>query len=70
MRKYFKLNTVINVVDHVLSWRPKGISNENIKPPATSSYYGTKIRVQFTKSCLKESNFTFTHKSSKYLYCL
>ena len=78
MRKYFKLNTVINVVDHVLSWRPKGTSNENIKPPATSnyglnpklSYYGTKIRVQFTKSCLKESNFTFTHKSSKYLYCL
>ena len=62
MRKHFKLNTVINVIDHVLSWRPKGISNENIKQPATSSYYGTKIRVQFTKSCLKESNFTFTHK--------
>ena len=78
MRKYFKLNMVIDVVDDVLSWRPKGISNENIKPPTTSnyglnpklSYYGTKIRVQFTKSCLKESNFTFTHKSSKYLYCL
>ena len=37
MRKYFKLNLVINVVDHVLSWRFKGISNENIKPPATSN---------------------------------
>ena len=65
-----KLNTVINVADHVLSWWSKGISNENIKPPATSdyclnpklSYYGTKIRVQFTRSCLKQSNFTFTHK--------
>ena len=70
MRKYFKSNTVINVVDHVLSWQSKGISNENIKRPTTSnyglnpklSYYGTKIRVQFTKSCLKQSNFTVTHK--------
>ena len=70
MRKYFKSNTVINVVDHVLSWQSKGIYNENIKRPTTSnyglnpklSYYGTKIRVQFTKSCLKQSNFTFTHK--------
>ena len=31
-----KLNTVINVIDHVLSWRSKGLSNENIKPPTTS----------------------------------
>ena len=36
MRKYFKLNSVINVIDRVLSWQSKGISNENIKPPTTS----------------------------------
>ena len=61
MRKYFKLNSIVNVVDHVLSWQSKGISNESIKSPATSnyslnprlSYYGTKRRVQFTRSCLK-----------------
>ena len=61
MRKYFKLNTVVGVVDHVLSWQSKGLSNESIKPPTTSnyglnprlSYYGTKIRVQFIGSCLK-----------------
>ena len=35
MRKYFKLNTVINVIDRVLSWRSKGVSNEDIKPPIT-----------------------------------
>ena len=48
----------------------KGISNESIKPPTTSdnslnpklSYYGTKTRVQFIGSCLKQPNFTFTHK--------
>ena len=70
MRKYFKLNSVINVIDRVLSWKSKGISNESIKPPTTSnynlnpklSYYGTKIRVQFTGSCLKQPNFTFNHK--------
>ena len=53
MRKYFKLNSAINFIDHVLSWQSKGISNESIKPPTTSdnslnqklSYYGTKTRV-------------------------
>ena len=79
MRKYFKLNTVVGVVDHVLSWQSKGLSNESIKPPTTSnnsvnpklSYYDTKLRVQFTRSCLKQPNFIFTHKkSSKYLYYL
>ena len=70
MRKYFKLNSVINIIDHVLSWRSKEISNESIKQPTASnyglnpklSYYDTKIRVQFTGSCLKQSNFMFTHK--------
>ena len=69
MRKYFKLNSVAGVTDYVLSWPSKGLFNESIKPPATSnknlnprlSYYGTKARVQFTKICLKESNYIFTH---------
>ena len=62
MSKYFKLNSVVAVVDYVLSWQSKRLSNESIKPPLTSnnslsprlSYYGTKIRVQFTRSCLKQ----------------
>ena len=37
MRKYFKLNTIINVIDCVLSWQSNGLSNESIKPPATSN---------------------------------
>ena len=76
MRKYFKLNTIVNVIDCVLSWQSKGISNENIKPPTTSdnslnpilSYYGTKIRVQFIGSCLKQPKFTFTHKTVVNIY--
>ena len=56
--------------------KSKGISNESIKPSTPSknslnqrlSYYGTKVRIQFTKSCLKQSNFTFTHKKVVNIY--
>ena len=76
MRKYFKLNSVVGVIDRVLSWQSKGISNESIKPPTTSnnslnprlSYNDTKIKVQFTGSCLKQPNFTFTHKKVVNIY--
>ena len=69
MRKYFKLNSIVNVIDRVLSWRSKGISNESIKPPTTAdnslspklSYYGTKMRAQFTGSYLKQPKFIFTY---------
>ena len=37
MGRYFKLNSVVGVIDRVLSWRSKGISNESIKPPTTSN---------------------------------
>ena len=67
--KYFKLNSVVGVIDRVLSWQSKGISNESIKPPTTSNnsltpelnYYGTKIRVKFIRSCLKQSKNSYTH---------
>ena len=56
----------------------KGISNESIKPPTTSdntlnpklSYYGTKTRIQFTGSCLKQPNVTFTHKKVVNIYII
>ena len=61
MGKHFKLNSVIAVIDRVLSWQSKGLSNESIKPPTTSNnslnprlnYNDTKRKVQFTGSCLK-----------------
>ena len=53
---------------------------ESFKPPTTSDnsltpsldYYGDKIRIKFTRSCLKQSNkLLYTHKkNSKYLHCL
>ena len=76
MRKYFKLNSVVNVIDRVISWQSKGISNESIKSPAISdntinprlNFYGTKTRVQFTGSCLKQSEHIFTHEKIVNIY--
>ena len=76
MGKYFKLNSVVGVIDCVLSLRSKEISNESIKPPTTSnnslnprlSYNDTKIKVQFTGSYLKQPKFTFTHKKVVNIY--
>ena len=49
--------------------KSKGLSAESIKPPTTSynsltpelSYYGTKTRVKFTGSCLKQSSISYSH---------
>ena len=62
MGKYFKLNLVVGVIDRMLSWQSKGISKGSIKPPTTSNnslnpelnYYGTKTKVKFIRSCLKQ----------------
>ena len=74
--KYFELNSIVGVIDRVLSWQSKGISNESIKPPTTSnnslnprlSYNDTKIKVQITGSCLKQPKFKFTHKKVVNIY--
>ena len=74
MGKYFELNSVVGVIDRVLSWQSKGISNESIKSPSTSnlkprlSYNDTKIKVQVTGSCSKQPRFTFTHKRVVNIY--
>ena len=73
--KYFKLNSVAGAADYVLSWQSKGLSNESIKPPTTNNsltpelnYCGTKTRLKFTKSCLKQSSHILTHKNIVNIY--
>ena len=76
INKYFKLNSVAGAADYVLSWQSKGFSNESIKPPATTNnsltpelnFYGTKTRVKFTRSCLKQSSHIPTHKHIVNIY--
>ena len=48
--------------DYVLSWKSTGLSNESITPPSATNnflspslnYLGSKIRVRFSGSCLKQ----------------
>ena len=64
--KYFK---VITNTDYVSSWKSKGLSEETIKPSLTSdnslnpalSYSGTKLRVKFAGSYLKQQKLSYTH---------
>ena len=68
LNKYFKVITNANT-KYILSWQSKGLSDGGIKPPATSdyklnpkvNYYGTKTRLEFRGSCLKQDNTTFNH---------
>ena len=68
--RYFKVNTIINVTNYVLSWNSKGLSAETIKPstpsdnsltPTINYYYAAKIRVTFAGSCLKQPKILYTH---------
>ena len=71
MNKYFRL---ITSTLSVLLWQSKGLSTENIDSPTTSlslpiNYIGSKIRVKFNGSCLKQSNkLTYTHKTIVNVY--
>ena len=65
--RYFKLNS--STVP-ILSWKSKVLSAEIIEPPSTSniiispqfSFYGAKMRVEFTGSCLKQPRISYAHK--------
>ena len=78
LRKYFKLNSVAGAADYVLSWQSKGLSDESIKPPAKTNnsltpelnYYGTKTKLKFTRSCLKQSSHILTHKKAVNIYIM
>ena len=67
LNKYFK---IIASTNYVSSWKSKGLSDENIIAPTTRdfklnpqlSYFGTKARVDFRGSCLKQDKTTFNHE--------
>ena len=51
------------------TFEPPSISNISVSPQF--SFYGAKMRVEFTGSCLKQPKISYTHKkSSKHLHCL
>ena len=54
------------------SWKSKGLSDESINPPSTTdnslarslNHVGTKTRLKFDGSCLKQDQITFTHEKT------
>ena len=74
IRRYFK---IIPNTKYISSWKSKGLSDETIKPYATSDnsltpltdHYGNKLRLKFNKSCLKQSNnLTYDYGSRANIY--
>ena len=67
---------MIPSTDYVSSLKSKGLYAETIKPPATSdnsltpalSCYGTKTKVKFYGSCLKQPQVSYTHRKVVNIY--
>ena len=61
---------------YILLRGSKGLSSETIKRPSMSddsltpviSYYGTKTRIKFTGSCLKQPKISYTHGTIVNIY--
>ena len=76
IQKYFEYVNINNEW-YITSWKSKGLSEESIKPPATSDnslnplinyHYNNKIRAKFTGSCLKQYNLHYKHKNIVNIY--
>ena len=73
MYRYFKK---IGNTNRISSWKSKGLSDESIKTLSARnnilnpslSYIGTKTRVKFNRSCLKQDKIKFTHEKAVNIY--
>ena len=73
MKKYFK---EIGNTEKIPSWESKGLSDEVVKPIATSSNslapelssFINKIKVKFNGSCLKQDKITYTRGTIVNIY--
>ena len=57
---YFKSFAVVG------SWNYRGLSDENVNRQL--SFYGTKTRVEFKRSCLKKERVTYGHEKVVNIY--
>ena len=73
IHKYFKR---IASGDYICSWKSRGLSDErpdsitlsNHKVTPELSFYGTKTRVKFSRSCLKQDKVTYTNGTIVNIY--
>ena len=73
---YFKMIAGVGNGSYIYYWQSKELSNENINSIIMSNhnitpnlnYYGTKTRVEFNGSCLKQDKVTFNHRKVVNIY--
>ena len=74
IKRYFKIIANSRIIS---SWKSKGLSDKTITPYATSDnsltplidYYGSKVRIKFNGSCLKQSNkLTYSYGAKVNIY--
>ena len=69
MYRYLKRVIGVGISNYIYFWKSKGLSDENITASTTSdykldpqlNYFGTKTRVEFRGSCVKQDKITYTH---------
>ena len=76
MYRYFKRITGVGNGNYIYYWKSKGLSDERTNSITASiysvtpflDYYGTKTRVEFSGSCLKQDKVTFNHGKTVNIY--
>ena len=76
MQKYFKRIAGVGSGDYIYVWKSNGLSDEMINSNTASnhsitpelSYYGTKARVKFSGSYLKQEKATYNHGTIVNIY--
>ena len=69
MQNYFKRIAGVGSGNYIYFWKSKGLSDESINSNTASNhiitlelnYYGSKTRVEFNGSCLKQDQATYNH---------
>ena len=67
--RYFKTIAGVGNDSYIYYWKSKGLSDKRINSIKTPNHsitpnlsdYGTKTRVEFNGSCLKQEKVTFNH---------
>ena len=76
INKYFLRIVAVGNGEYISFWKSRGFSDENINSITASNhmitpsldYVGTKIRVKFNGSCLKQDKITYDHKNIVNIY--
>ena len=76
MYRYFKRIAGVGNGNFIYYWKPKESSDERINSVKTPSYsitpsldyYGTKTRVEFNRTCLKQDKVIFNHRKVVNIY--